>query len=108
MKKTSGPPPSVAGAEETDVGRAPTDAGAAVRMDIHNPDGSVAEACGNGTRCVAALLMEESGAAAVTIETLAGQLDCRRADDGQIAVDMGPVQLAALRSSLTSTPRSLV
>ena len=75
--------------------RAPTVAGAAVRMDIHNPDGSVAEACGNGTRCVAALLMEKSGAAAVTIETLAGQLDCRRADDGQIAVDMGPVQLAA-------------
>ena len=75
--------------------RAPTAAGAAVRMDIHNPDGSVAEACGNGTRCVAALLMEQSGDQALTIETLAGQLDCRRAGDGQIAVDMGPVQLAA-------------
>ena len=75
--------------------RAPTAAGAAVRMDIHNPDGSVAEACGNGTRCVAALLMEQSGDQALTIETVAGQLDCRRAGDGQIAVDMGPVQLAA-------------
>ncbi|MED5364962.1 MAG: hypothetical protein VYA68_01265, partial [Pseudomonadota bacterium] len=63
--------------------RAPTDAGAAVRMDIRNPDGSVAEACGNGTRCVAALLMEQSGDQALTIETVAGQLDCRRAGDGQ-------------------------
>ena len=75
--------------------RAPTAAGAAVRMDIHNPDGSVAEACGNGTRCVAALLMEQSGDQASTIETVVGQLYCRRAGDGQIAVDMGPVQLAA-------------
>lgn len=70
-------------------------AAAAVHMAIHNPDGSVAEACGNGTRCVAALVMEQSGDQALTIETVAGQLDCRRAGDGQIAVDMGPVQLAA-------------
>ena len=74
--------------------KAPAAAGAAVRMDIHNPDGSVAEACGNGTRCVAALLMEQSGDQALTIETVAGQLDCRRAGDGQIAVDMGPVRLS--------------
>ena len=59
------------------------------------PDGSVAEACGNGTRCVAALLMDRSGDRALTIETIAGQLDCQRAGDGQIAVDMGPVRLAA-------------
>ena len=75
--------------------RAPAAAGAAVRMAIHNPDGSVAEACGNGTRCVAALLMDQSGDRALTIETIAGQLDCQRAGDGQIAVDMGPVRLAA-------------
>ncbi|MGB1007527.1 MAG: diaminopimelate epimerase, partial [Thalassobaculaceae bacterium] len=54
--------------------RAPTAAGAAVHMAIHNPDGSVAEACGNGTRCVAALVMEQSGDQALTIETVAGQL----------------------------------
>ena len=42
---------------------------AAAFMQILNPDGSEAEACGNGTRCAARLLMEESRTAAVTIES---------------------------------------
>ena len=47
-------------------------------MRIFNIDGREAEACGNATRCVAWLLMEESGTDEVTLETLAGPIDCRR------------------------------
>src|SRR5450755_4305877 len=42
---------------------------AAARLHVFNADGSVAEMCGNGLRCAARLLMEESGANAVWIET---------------------------------------
>ncbi|MDA1310532.1 MAG: diaminopimelate epimerase [Proteobacteria bacterium] len=70
----------------------PVNGGAAL-MKIHNPDGSEAQACGNGTRCVAALLMNEANRNDVVIETIAGSLACRRSDDGRISVDMGPAQL---------------
>ena len=62
-------------------------------MRIWNPDGSDAEACGNGTRCVAHLLMDEDGRDSTEIETVAGVLQCRITDTG-IAVDMGPANLA--------------
>ncbi|MEE8276363.1 MAG: diaminopimelate epimerase [Alphaproteobacteria bacterium] len=61
-------------------------------MRIHNADGGEAEACGNGARCVARLLMDELGRAAVTLETVVGHLDAS-ADGRLITVDMGPVQL---------------
>ena len=62
-------------------------------MRIWNPDGSEAEACGNGTRCVAHLLMDEDGRDSAEIETVAGVLQCRMTDTG-IAVDMGPAILS--------------
>lgn len=64
-----------------------------IRMDILNHDGSASGACGNGTRCVADLAM---GVARqdVTIETDGGMLHARRADGGNISVDMGPAQIA--------------
>ena len=67
----------------------PRDPAAQVFMRIHNPDGSEAEACGNGTRCVALLVAAESGAATIRIETVAGLLDAERLSDGRFAVDMG-------------------
>jgi diaminopimelate epimerase len=45
-----------------------------VRMRIINADGSEAEMCGNGTRCVARYLDEHDGRAAALLETLAGPL----------------------------------
>ena len=36
---------------------------------IRNADGGVVESCGNGSRCVARLLMDETGKDAVTLET---------------------------------------
>ena len=63
--------------------------GSDVYMEIRNVDGTEAEACGNGTRCVAALMMEETGQDEVVIETLAGELLADRDDNGRVRVDMG-------------------
>src|SRR5215510_10031705 len=45
-----------------------------VFMRIWNKDGSNAEACGNATRCVAWLVMEETGKDKIVVETVAGKL----------------------------------
>ncbi len=63
-------------------------------MRIFNADGSQAEACGNGARCVADLLMRAEGRGAVAIETVAGTLDASRAGEAGVAVDMGEPRLA--------------
>jgi diaminopimelate epimerase len=70
------------------------EAGAQVFMRIRNADGGEAEACGNGARCVAALLMGESGNDTVTIETLGGSLTATKAGEQRVAVDMGEPRLA--------------
>ncbi|MEM9138246.1 MAG: diaminopimelate epimerase [Pseudomonadota bacterium] len=54
-----------------------------------NADGSTAGACGNATRCVADLLLAETGGTALTLRTERGLLPCRRRGDGLIEVDMG-------------------
>ena len=61
-------------------------------MRILNPDGSIAEACGNATRCVAWLVSRETGDANVRIETAAGLLAAKVSDDSRVAVDMGPAR----------------
>jgi diaminopimelate epimerase len=61
-------------------------------MRILNADGSESGACGNGTRCVAALLMDETGRAAVAVETRNGVLACQRAGD-LVSVDMGRARM---------------
>ncbi len=62
-------------------------------MSLWNADGSQTSACGNATRCVAWLLMEQAGSDHVIIETRAGLLDAERRGDKLIAVDMGPARL---------------
>ncbi len=62
-------------------------------MRIWNPDGSVAEACGNGARCVADLLLKETKKASVTLATAGGLIACTRASDGRVSVDMGEPKL---------------
>jgi diaminopimelate epimerase len=61
-------------------------------LAIRNANGETVSACGNGTRCAAALLIEESGRDRVTIETLAGVLTAEIASDGLVTVDMGPAR----------------
>lgn len=62
-------------------------------MTIYNPDGSQSGACGNATRCVAWLLMQQAGTDKVVIETKAGLLDAERRGDRLVAVDMGRARL---------------
>ena len=60
-------------------------------MRIHNPDGSEAQACGNGTRCVASYLIGELDRNDVVIETVAGLLRCELEAEQEelVSVDMG-------------------
>jgi diaminopimelate epimerase len=62
-------------------------------MRIVNADGSEVGACGNATRCVADLLMKETGRDNLVIETAAGLLDVERASGGRVTVDMGRAKL---------------
>jgi diaminopimelate epimerase len=67
----------------------PKDPGTLAWMGIVNADGSRAEACGNATRCVAALLLDETGAETVAIGSPGGVLRASRAPGGLVTVDMG-------------------
>lgn len=60
-----------------------------VFMRIWNADGSEVEACGNASRCVGKILLEETGKDKVTIQTEADMLKAYAAEDGLITVDMG-------------------
>ncbi len=60
---------------------------------IFNPDGREVEACGNATRCVGWLLLQESERETVVIDTLGGPLQCRQSGDKKVAVDMGKLRI---------------
>ncbi len=70
----------------------PRDPAAQIFMRLLNADGSEAEACGNGARCVARLIAEETGERRVRLEILAGLLDAEILPDRRVAVDMGPAR----------------
>lgn len=61
---------------------------------ILNSDGSEAQACGNGTRCVVQALSAETGKDAFTFQTLAGILTAKEHETGLISVDMGEPEFA--------------
>ena len=59
-----------------------------ILMEIYNSDGSKSGACGNATRCVAAILIKEKTADKISIETATGILSAWIEND-LISVDMG-------------------
>ena len=61
---------------------------------IFNPDGREVEACGNATRCVGWLFLQESQYGEVVVDTLGGMLKCRPAGEKQVAVEMGRLRSA--------------
>ncbi|MBV9970093.1 MAG: diaminopimelate epimerase [Xanthobacteraceae bacterium] len=64
--------------------------GTAAFVRIFNNDGSEAGACGNGMRCVADILFNESGNSTLTVETRAGLLACAKGDAPLTStIDMG-------------------
>ena len=81
------------GCDQLIVMEPPSSPDSAVFMRIFNADGSQVAACGNASRCVGWLCMEESGAAQVVIETKAGRLNATRAGENSVCVDMGPARL---------------
>ncbi len=60
-----------------------------VRMRIWNNEGGEVESCGNASRCIADIVLNENGAETVSVETLGGLLKCWRAGEGLMSVDMG-------------------
>ena len=72
----------------------PRTPGTANYIEIINSDGSVAQACGNGMRCVVQALTAEQGRQRFTFETVAGILFGEERDDGMLTVDMGTPKFA--------------
>ncbi len=86
------------GCDQLIVLEPPTEREADVFMRIYNPDGGEAGACGNATRCVASVVMDERKTDQVTVQTIAGLLESQRTGVGSnglpvISVDMGPARL---------------
>jgi diaminopimelate epimerase len=92
----------------------PSRAGAAAaRLHIYNADGSEAEMCGNGLRCVAKLLLEERPGPSVAIETPGGTLRCEVGPGGTIRAEIGhpeigaPLELSVLGETVPGLPVSI-
>jgi len=86
------------GCDQLIVLEPPTDGDADVFMRIFNPDGGEAGACGNATRCVASVVMDERKTDQVTVQTISGLLESQKAGMGDnglpvISVDMGLARL---------------
>jgi diaminopimelate epimerase len=73
-------------------------AGSSTEVVIWNPDGSVAEMSGNGTRIVAAWLAARASSDAVTIETSGRVVTARIREDGLIEQSLGEVSVGPLES----------
>lgn len=65
-------------------------------LHMANADGATVGACGNGTRCVAALLLKEFQQDTITLDTDAGLVSASAATNGLTTVDMGPARTAWL------------
>lgn len=64
-----------------------------VDIEFWNSDGSLSDACGNASRCVARLIMDENNSDEITLKTGSGVLVARKGQNGLISVNMGHPQL---------------
>ncbi len=75
--------------------------GTAGEMVVHNADGSIAQMCGNGLRCVVKYLGERDGGRPQRLDVATGagvlacELDWRGDEVARVTVAMGPAQLRA-------------
>ena len=60
-----------------------------VSIEIYNPNGDRAEACGNGTRCIAKLLFNENNKSELKIKSDVGILIAKKIDNNNISVNLG-------------------
>jgi diaminopimelate epimerase len=82
------------GFDQALVLEAPRRGDTAVFYRIFNADGTEVEQCGNGARCIAALLAARGLAPSggVTMDSPAGLIRARTLAGGLVSVDMGPVR----------------
>ena len=87
--------PGGASYDQLMVLHAPRTPGTDALVRIYNNDGSEAGACGNGMRCVADILFNETGKTTLAFETSAGLLNCRKSEAPLTStVDMGKPRFA--------------
>lgn len=72
-----------------------------IKVRFFNADGSEAESCGNGSRCLAKYLMQQKQQHAITLETLGGVLKC------QLENDMVTIQMPTPTFEVLDGPQSL-
>lgn len=82
-------------------------ADADVTASFYNSDGSVSATCGNASRCVADIVMAETGKNAARIHTGAGLLEATRAADGGVTVNMGAPKLGWAEIPLSESRNTL-
>ena len=78
---------------DTVVVMRPGGAAADVSLLFYNADGAESESCGNATRCIARLLMDERGLARVRVSTKGGMIACSDAGKGLVTLNMGEPRL---------------
>lgn len=88
---------------------APVDAAADFRYAIYNADGSRAEQCGNGVRCIVRYLAQRglTDRSGLVLEGDAGRVRARIEDDGAITVDMGVPRLEPREIPFTAETRAV-
>ncbi len=60
-----------------------------VRMRIWNAEGGEVQSCGNASRCIADIVMAETGITSATIDTKGGFLTARKAGPLMVTIDQG-------------------
>ena len=75
-----------------------------LEISIYNMDGSKANACGNGTRCVVKILSEKIGKNEFQINVKGRIVDCKVIDKNTYSVNMGP---ASFKSDWMLSPDEL-
>jgi diaminopimelate epimerase len=80
------------------------------RMVFFNPDGTEADLCGNGARCVAAFAREIGAAreAKMRFETAAGDVEAEVLDEGLVRVSMPTPRLLADDFAVVGVPHRIV
>ena len=64
-----------------------SDAGA--HLKFWNSDGSTSPTCGNASRCIAQMLMNEKNVSKLNLKTDSGILTCERNEEGIVSINMG-------------------
>ncbi len=78
-----------------------------VATRFYNSDGTLSATCGNASRCVADIVMRETGREAVQLSTGGGLLEATRAADGGITVNMGAPKLEWQQIPLSESRNTL-